>query len=198
MGPLSVPILALALVLPAPSRDRMDWWAPIIAEASQRFDVPAPWIERVISAESGGNNSLYGRPIRSAKGAMGLMQLMPATWADMRSRLILGSDPDNPRDNILAGTLYLRLMYDRFGYPGLFAAYNAGPSRYAASLTSRRPIPAETMAYVAAVTGGSVRVGGISRPTSPTNLFVVTGGDKPAIETPVRLRSETAIFVIRK
>ena len=58
---------------------------------------------------------------------MGLMQLMPATWAAMRAEHGLGHDPHDPRDNILAGTAYLRAMYDRFGYPGLFAAYNAGP-----------------------------------------------------------------------
>ena len=39
----------------------------------------------------------------------------------------LGPDPYNVRDNILAGTAYLRELYTRFGYPRLFAAYNAGP-----------------------------------------------------------------------
>src|SRR5689334_17532186 len=62
-------------------------------------------------------------PDRSRAGAMGLMQLMPATWRAMRASLGLGQDPHDPRDNILAGTFYLRAMYDRFGYPGLFAAY---------------------------------------------------------------------------
>ena len=40
------------------------------------------------------------------------------------------------------------MMYDRFGYPGLFAAYNAGPARYAAHLASRRPLPLETRRYL--------------------------------------------------
>jgi hypothetical protein len=84
---------------------------------------------------------------------MGLMQLMPGTWRDMRARFGLGEDPHDPRDNILAGTAYLRLMYDRFGYPGLFAAYNAGPVRYASHLATGRPLPSETVAYMAAVTG---------------------------------------------
>jgi soluble lytic murein transglycosylase-like protein len=96
-------------------------------EASQRLGVPIAWIERVMRAESGGRTRLGGRPIVSRAGAMGLMQLMPTTWADMRGWLSLGHDPFDPRDNILAGTCHLRLMYDRFGYPGLFAAYNAGP-----------------------------------------------------------------------
>src|SRR3546814_12449514 len=79
---------------------------------------------------------------------MGLMQIMPGTWADVRGRLGLGNDPHHPRDNITAGTYYLRLMYDRFGYPGLFGAYNAGPARYAAFVSDGRPLPAETRAYV--------------------------------------------------
>lgn len=104
-------------------------------------------------AESGGRTTLNGRPIMSRAGAIGLMQLMPGTWADMRSRLRLGSDPHDPRDNILAGTFYLRLMYDRFGYPGLFAAYNAGPARYAKHLATGQPLPGETRAYLATVGG---------------------------------------------
>jgi soluble lytic murein transglycosylase-like protein len=61
----------------------------------------------------------------------------------MRGRLGLGTNPHDPRDNILAGTLYLRLMYDRFGYPGLFGAYNAGPGRYgpAPRATASQPKP---------------------------------------------------------
>ncbi|WP_192649427.1 lytic transglycosylase domain-containing protein [Sphingopyxis sp. OAS728] len=123
-------------------------WRSHIEEASGRFGVPAQWIERVLIAESGGRTIWHGRPIVSHAGAMGLMQLMPATWAEMRRRLGLGQDPHAPRDNILAGTLYLRLMYDRFGYPGLFGAYNAGPARYAAYLEGRRSLPRETRDYL--------------------------------------------------
>jgi soluble lytic murein transglycosylase-like protein len=81
-----------------------------------------PWIERVMLAESAGRTTLGGRPIVSRAGAMGPMQLMPGTWAVMRTMLGLGRDPFDPHDNIIAGTGYLRLMYDRFGYPGVFAA----------------------------------------------------------------------------
>src|SRR3546814_144360 len=100
-----------------------------------------------------------------------LMQLMPATWADMRRRLGLGSDPHAPRDNILAGTLYLRLMYDRFGYPGLFGAYNAGPARYAAYLEGRRSLPGETRDYLRKV----------ARTDAPPSL---------------RVASESAVFAV--
>ena len=110
---------ALAAATPAHA-DPIDRWRPFIAEASIRFGVPQEWIVRVMHAESRGLTTLAGRPITSRAGAMGLMQLMPTTWAEMRARLGLGANPHDPRDNILAGTSYLRLMYDRFGYPGLF------------------------------------------------------------------------------
>lgn len=126
-------------------------WRPYIREASLRFGVPVAWIERVMQAESRGRTTQGGRPIRSSAGAIGLMQIMPGTWSDMRARLGLGVDPDDPRDNILAGTFYLRLMYDRFGYPGLFAAYNAGPARYADYLAGRASLPRETIGYLASI-----------------------------------------------
>jgi len=63
---------------------------------------------------------------RSRKGAMGLMQIMPGTWADLRARYGLGADPYDSHDNILAGTAYIRELYDRYGAPGFLAAYNAG------------------------------------------------------------------------
>jgi len=84
----------------------------------------------------------------SSAGAMGLMQVMPATWAEQRVRHRLGSNPYDPRDNILAGAAYLREMHDRYGSPGFLAAYNAGPGRYEEYLAGR-PLPAETRAYVA-------------------------------------------------
>ena len=90
---------------------------------------------------------LDGVPIISPKGAMGLMQLMPETWHEMRSRYGLGDDPYDPHDNILAGTAYLRELLDRFG-TGAFAAYNAGPGRFAAYLDGSQPLPAETQKYL--------------------------------------------------
>jgi soluble lytic murein transglycosylase-like protein len=130
-------------------------WRSFVEEASARFGVPVAWIERVMQAESGGQTHRGGHPIRSSAGAIGLMQLMPGTWAEMRARLGLGHDPDQPRDNIMAGALYLRLMHDRFGYPGLFAAYNAGPARYAEHMRGERSLPGETVRYLASVAPGS-------------------------------------------
>nr|WP_226633692.1 lytic transglycosylase domain-containing protein [Novosphingobium profundi] len=125
-------------------------WQREIAEAATRFELPESWIRKVMQAESGGHRTRDGRPIRSPKGAMGLMQIMPATWRALRAELGLGTDPDNPRDNILAGAWYLKTLHERFGYPGLFAAYNAGPTRYQAYIEGRA-LPAETRAYLAAM-----------------------------------------------
>ncbi len=104
----------------------VDPYAAHITEASQRFGIPEHWIRAVLRAESAGDV----RAISSA-GAMGLMQVMPDTWAGLRVRYRLGRDPYDPRDNILAGTAYLREMWDRYGNVGaMLAAYNAGPGRY--------------------------------------------------------------------
>lgn len=114
-----------------------------IAEAARRFGIPADWIRAIMRIESAGDVRAV-----SAKGARGLMQIMPPTWTELRAQLQLGADPFNPRDNILAGTAYLRELHDRYGSPGFLAAYNAGPGRYEEHLAGR-PLPAETRAYVA-------------------------------------------------
>ncbi|QBF31836.1 lytic transglycosylase domain-containing protein [Thalassococcus sp. S3] len=116
------------------------------AEAAQRFRIPERWIRAVMRAESAGNS----RAVSSA-GAMGLMQIMPGTWAELRAAHGFGSDPFDRRENILAGTAYLRQMYDQFGTPGFLAAYNAGPGRYAEHLRTGRTLPRETRRYVAAL-----------------------------------------------
>jgi soluble lytic murein transglycosylase-like protein len=157
----------------APSMAR---WHPLIAEASQRFGVLESVIASVIRAESGGRTTIKGRPITGRAGAMGLMQLMPGTWDELRSELQLGSNPYDPRDNILAGTAYLRKLGIRFGYPGMIAAYNAGPARYAAYLARRQRLPAETIAYLNAVTG-RVTATAITPLTQPRELMFVLRRD---------------------
>jgi len=123
-----------------------DPWGPYIREASGRFGVPELWVRRVMRQESGGQEDVI-----SGAGAMGLMQVMPDTYDGLRSRYGLGGDPFDPHNNILAGTAYLREMYDRFGAPGFLAAYNAGPNRLDGYLRNGSPLPAETVAYVAAI-----------------------------------------------
>ena len=117
-----------------------------VAEASQRFGIPVSWIRGVMHAESGEDIHAL-----SPKGAMGLMQIMPATWASLRARHGLGPNPYDPHDNILAGAAFLRELNDRYGSPGFLAAYNAGPGRYEDHLATGRPLPDETRAYVAAI-----------------------------------------------
>ena len=170
--------------------DRVARWRPIVDQAASRFAVPARWIVAVMQIESGGRTRERGRPIRSVAGAMGLMQLMPDTWAEMRLRHGLGNDPDAPADNILAGTAYLAAMHARFGYPGLFAAYHAGPGRYAQFLAGR-PLPPETRLYVARIVAllagespgpGNLRAGGSAADEragppveGPSSLFAIGG-----------------------
>jgi soluble lytic murein transglycosylase-like protein len=154
MAPLKPLLAAAALLAALPAHaDAVDRWRVYIDEAAARCGVPAMWIERIMRAESAGLTMLDGRPIVSRAGAMGLMQLMPGTWLEMRAALRLGRDPHDPRDNILAGSCYLRMMYDRFGYPGLFGAYNAGPGRYAEYRAGGRALPSETRSYLADLSG---------------------------------------------
>lgn len=100
-------------------------------------------------AESDGRTMLDGQPITSPAGAMGLMQVMPETYNELRGEYGLGDNPYDPHDNVLAGTAYLRELYVRYGYPNLFAAYNAGPARLDAYLFNDQPLPDETLAYLA-------------------------------------------------
>ncbi len=123
-----------------------DPWGPYIHEASGRFGVPDLWVRRVMRQELGGQEDVI-----SWAGAMGLMQVMPDTYDDLRSRYSLGDDPFDPHNNILAGTAYLREMYDRFGAPGFLAAYNAGPNRVDRYLNNGTPLPEETVNYVASI-----------------------------------------------
>lgn len=190
-------LLLAALILAAPGAtpadaqeapverpSRGDPYGAFIAEAAQRFGVPEAWIRAVMRVESAGDV----RAISSA-GAMGLMQVMPATWAELRVRHRLGGNPYDPRDNILAGAAYLREMHDRYGSPGFLAAYNAGPGRYEEYLAGR-PLPAETRAYVAAlapvVGGGDLTGPVVVAATDPlawtrAPLFVVqSAGSGPA------------------
>jgi hypothetical protein len=161
-----------------------DPFADFVEEASRRFGVPVRWIRAVIDVESAGNARA-----KSPKGAMGLMQIMPETWAELRLRYDLGKDPYDPHDNILAGTAYLRELRDRFGAPGFLAAYNAGPARYEEHLAGG-PLPAETQAYLqklAPIIGNDIAASSevaILQPSAAT-LFVVRSESS---KTAARLR----------
>jgi soluble lytic murein transglycosylase-like protein len=147
---------------PAWRTEAAETFTPFVAEAAGRFGLPAAWITAVLHAESAGD----ARAVSPA-GAMGLMQLMPDTWSDLRQRLALGADPFDPHDNILAGAGYLRELLDRYGPTGFLAAYNAGPGRYEAHLRGDRALPAETLAYLAALAPRLYTAGDMSAPADP-------------------------------
>jgi len=202
MGPVKAASVLAMLLIPiaAPARLKSDpvaQWRPYITEASARFDVPADWIERVIRAESAGLTTLDGQPIRSKAGAIGLMQLMPATWTAMRLACHLGPDPGDPHDNIIAGAAFLRSMRERFGYPGLFAAYNAGPARYAAYLAGRSHLPSETIRYLGGVAGQSVTLAA-TRAQSPRELLFALRHDLDDGPKPTQAGSKSdSVFAVQ-
>lgn len=153
---------------PAPSAVAHPY-APHVADAAQRFGIPEAWIWAVMRVESAGNARAVSRA-----GAMGLMQIMPGTWAQLRARHGLGADPFDVRDNIMAGAAYLREMHDRYGDPSaMLAAYNAGPGRYDDHLSRGRPLPAETVAYLE-------RLGSVTGADSVNNVAVVALPDRLA------------------
>ncbi len=212
----SGPPLRLAPCAVSPARpvlvamNAVDRWQPFITEASQRFGIPEAWIRAVMRAESAGLTVLDGRPITSRAGAMGLMQVMPETYAEMRRRHGLGADPYDPRDNILAGTAFLREMYDRYGYPGLFAAYNAGPQRYEDHLRRGMPLPAETLTYLAAIdlpiadagtsedpSSHSVADTARPPPASGTALFFPVGTASAVFATATQVTSRNLFMPLR-
>jgi soluble lytic murein transglycosylase-like protein len=127
----------------------IDRWTPYIKEASRRFGVAEEWIRAVMRMESGGRTlSDDKRSITSRVGAMGLMQVMPDTYRDLQEQYGLGADPHDPHDNIMAGTAYLRWLHGKYGYPKMFAAYNAGPGTLEAEMAGLRKLPGETRAYI--------------------------------------------------
>ncbi len=141
----TIPVIALAQPLPVVQPSSRDPYGDHIAEAAQRFELPSAWIRAVMHVESDGDPRAL-----SPKGAIGLMQIMPETWAALRVRYRLNDDPYDPHDNIVAGAAYIRELFDRYGSPEWIAAYNAGPGRYEEALKGR-PLPPETRAYVAAL-----------------------------------------------
>lgn len=102
-----------------PAKDMSKAYDAFIAEAAQIYGIPVPFIKAVIKIESNFNPRAVSRV-----GAMGLMQLMPATAEHMKV-----ADPFDPRQNILGGTKYLRRLSDR--YDGdinlILSGYHAGP-----------------------------------------------------------------------
>jgi len=134
---------------PRPSGSNVAYWEPQIQKASKRFNVPPEWIREVMRIESGGRATWKGgQPITSSAGAQGLMQVMPATYEELRQKHGLGRDPYDPENNIMAGTAYIRELYEMYGSPGFLGAYNAGPGRYRQYVENGRSLPPETRRYM--------------------------------------------------
>jgi Transglycosylase SLT domain len=189
------PVLSSADAAPAKEEmlPNLAQWQSIITDAAQQFSIPDTWIRRVMRAESGGRTHLNGRPITSSKGAMGLMQIMPSTYRTMRIQYGLGDDAYDPRDNIFAGAAYLRQMYDRYGYPSLFAAYNAGPKRLDDFLLHGQSLPRETLDYVASIVPGGEMALSNNAGASPVSASTPPADSQIA----QHLASGTALFFTR-
>ena len=169
----------------------VDRWATEVSAAGHRFAVPAPWIRAVMRAESGGVPS-----VTSPAGAMGLMQIMPATWAGLRRRYGLGADPYEPHDNVLAGVAYMRELLDRYGSPGFLAAYNAGPERLDDHLLTGRPLPDETRQYLAVVSPQLVADRSFHTPMSPTwPILAEIRASDLTTQKPIEPASASLLFV---
>lgn len=114
-------------------------YEPLIRQHASFQGIRADLVRAVIQVESAFNPRAL-----SPKGAMGLMQLMPATAAQFG---VL--DPFNPAENIRAGVGYLRQLLDRYDHnePLALAAYNAGPGAVD-KYGSRVPPFRETQNYV--------------------------------------------------
>jgi hypothetical protein len=105
------------------------------------------------------------------QGAEGIAQFMPrtASWHGL-------ADPFDPIDSLRHSAAYLRELLNRFGNLGLAAAaYNAGPARVSAWLTSHRPLPGETRNYVALVTGWTADEWASSAPPEKADTTIPQG-----------------------
>ncbi len=153
-----------------------DPWGPYIREASLRFQVPDSWIRAVMRQEFGGRQyGTDGGLTTSSAGAVGLMQVMPETYEGLRARYTLGDDPYDPHNNILAGSAYIREMYDRYGSPGFLAAYNAGPNRLDRYLFGSTQLPDETVNYVASI---APRLGNTVAMSGPLSVYADPGAGR--------------------
>src|SRR4051812_19849134 len=124
----------------------------MLESAATANDLPLAFLARVIWRESHFDPNAVGPLTRSGDRAQGIAQFMPGTAAE---RGLL--DPFNPVEALTQAASFLHQLREQFGNLGLAAAgYNAGPARIQGWLAGTRSMPAETRAYVEAITGRSV------------------------------------------
>ena len=193
IGALLLALLHSVAVAAAAPYCGTERWQSLIAEAASDFELPELWLHAVMRAESGGCDRMNGAPTVSPAGAMGLMQLMPSTWAEYRAKLRLGDDPHSPRDNIRAGSAYLRDLYDRYDWPGALAAYHAGPRRYDEHLSAGRALPQSTLDYLAHVERLTADINALS--TADRTLFVERTTASPASDHLSNEPNRDSLFV---
>jgi soluble lytic murein transglycosylase-like protein len=134
-------------------RTLLDRWNPVVREAAKKYHIPPLWLRAVMRNETGGRTVQEGdRPITSQAGALGVMQLMPETYSQMADLHGLGANPFRARDNVFAAAAYLSWLKARYGFPGMFGAYNFGPGNWEDHLHRKRALPAETRNYVKQIT----------------------------------------------
>lgn len=119
------------------SPERFHRYDAYISEAAQIYRLPVAFIRAVIKVESNFDPGCVSRT-----NARGLMQLMPATARSMGVRRV-----HDPRENILGGTRYLRILANHFNgdYALVLAAYNAGRPRVDRYVQRREPLPEVTV-----------------------------------------------------
>ena len=169
-----------------------DPWGPYIRAASARFGVSEVWIRAVMQQESGGQLFQDGTLTTSPVGAMGLMQVMPDTYAILRDRYGLRDDPYEPHDNIFAGTAYIKEMYGVYGFPAFLAAYNAGPNQLDACLSMGAPLPQETVNYLSSV---APKLRPYAVPTGKLAAYADLGLEMPADDLNRRMMTGQALPV---
>jgi hypothetical protein len=124
----------------------------MIESAARASNLPLDFFARVIWQESRFQPDAVGPPTRGGGRAQGIAQFMPRTAGERRLL-----DPFDPVQALPKSADFLAELRDQFGNLGLAAAaYNAGPRRVRDWLAGTGAMPAETRAYVAAITGSSV------------------------------------------
>ena len=146
---LAIPMVAQKTADNVRDTDTREAMCLMIESAARANGLPLEFFARVIWQESRFQSDAVGPVTRSGQRAQGIAQFMPGTASERRLL-----DPFDPVQALPKSAEFLSELREQFGNLGLAAAaYNAGPGRVAAWLSSHRPLPGETRNYVAIVTG---------------------------------------------